>query len=161
MGISHVKGRSRHFEKDGCQLRFLWKKGVLGHYFPLFVNFSQKNDKFSNEREGANPLYPPVDPPMSMFLCVIDCRHLMRVTQYLTMRVTQYVTMRVIQYLTMVFVPSSIICTQWQIRRNGSSFPGNLMPPFLLEKNVQNFCIYKQVIAWISSPLQNVLMYPW
>ena len=31
---------------------------MLGHYLPFFVNFTRENDKFSNKKEGPNPMHP-------------------------------------------------------------------------------------------------------
>ena len=40
------------------RIQTLCKGGVLGHYFPFFVNFTQ-SDKFSNENGGVTPCTPP------------------------------------------------------------------------------------------------------
>ena len=49
--------------KGGLPAGFPQEKRMLGHYLLFFVSFTHKNDKFSNNRRGANPLQT-LEPPL-------------------------------------------------------------------------------------------------
>lgn len=62
--LKMVRGRFRHFYKEGCQLGFLRKMGrVLGHYFPYFVNLTN----FPIKRRSVTPLIRRRTSPLSRF----------------------------------------------------------------------------------------------